>query len=172
MVDEPEWWSRQDHPSCQQLNIKTLLPGIQIFIIRGRQSRGDSIFILGISLLWKTLFLYLSTYIYVSRTYSLLHLPMTHHLTSPVWLFTFIMCLLQLMFGILFLHLSTLLGCFCIQTFLNNRLDNTQWASFISDLLSALLQLHLYFPLNTWQLQDNCKPRRETLSFRIQCVVC
>ena len=32
-------------------------------------------------------------------------------------MFTFIMCLIWLMFGILFLHLSTSLGCFCPRTF-------------------------------------------------------
>ena len=54
------------------------------------------------------------------------------------------MCLIWLMFGILFLHLSTSLGCLCPQTFfLNSGLDKyipiyRQWAFFISDLYTKI----------------------------------
>ena len=44
-----------------------------------------------------------------------------------------------LIFGILFLHLSTSLGCFSLlRFFLNNRLDYIQWASFISYLYTKI----------------------------------
>ena len=50
-------------------------------------------------------------------------------------MFTFVMCLIGFIFGILFLHLSTSFGYFCPLTFfLNNRLDSKQLAPFISDL--------------------------------------
>ena len=55
------------------------------------------------------------------------------------WMLTLIMRPILLMFGILFLHLSTSHGCFRPRSFfLNNGLDNTEWASLISDLHTKL----------------------------------
>ena len=50
-------------------------------------------------------------------------------------MFTFILCLVWLMFGMLIQHFSTSLGCFFFQwhSLFNKGLDNIQWASFISD---------------------------------------
>ena len=50
-------------------------------------------------------------------------------------MFTFIMCLIWLIFRTLFITLSTSLGCFRRRIFFfNNGLDNSEWASFISNL--------------------------------------
>ena len=63
----------------------------------------------------------------------------SRELVVQYWMFTF-MCLIPLMFGILFIPLSTSLGCFCPRTFfLNKGLDDIRRACFfISDLHTKL----------------------------------
>ena len=57
----------------------------------------------------------------------------------PYRMFTFIMCLILLMTGYCFYMYSPPLDVSVGYSLLNNRFDNTQWASFTSDLHTNLL---------------------------------